>query len=248
MSSTWGNNLKISIFGESHSKGIGVVIDGIPAGTPVDFPRLLYFLSRRSSRGGKLDTPRIEKDYPQIVSGLLPDPNDPDKLIACGTPVCAYIENANTKSKDYDQLRSVARPGHADYTGFVRYHGHNDIRGGGHFSGRMTAPLCFAGGIAKQYLRSFGVEVGAQSACSGSIHDQPFDPVSINPETLLAVQDKFFPVMDDHAGEQMQRLIEKSREQLDSVGGIIECAVTGLSAGIGDPMFDCVESGRTQLS
>ena len=247
MSSTWGNNLKISIFGESHSKGIGVVIDGIPAGTPVDFPRLLYFLSWRSSRGGKLDTPRIEKDYPQIVSGLLPDPNDPDKLIACGTPVCAYIENANTKSKDYDQLRSVARPGHADYTGFVRYHGHNDIRGGGHFSGRMTAPLCFAGGIAKQYLRSFGVEVGAHIACIGSIHDQPFDPVSINPETLLAVQDKFFPVMDDHAGEQMQRLIEKSREQLDSVGGIIECAVTGLSAGIGDPMFDCVESRIASL-
>lgn len=133
MSSTWGNHIKISIFGESHSKGIGIVIDGVPAGTVIDFSSLLLFMARRSSKGGKLDTPRLEKDFPQIQSGLLSDPKDPNRLIACGTPICALIENTNTQSKDYDQLRSVARPGHADYTGFVRYHGFNDIRGGGHF-------------------------------------------------------------------------------------------------------------------
>lgn len=247
MSSTWGTNIKISIFGESHSKGIGVVIDGIPAGTRLDPERLLHFLARRSSRGGKLDTPRIEKDFPQIISGLLPDEGHPGYMIACGTPVCALIENGNTQSKDYEQLRAVARPGHADYTGFVRYHGCNDIRGGGHFSGRLTAPLCFAGGIAKQYLRGFGIEVGAHIASIGSVQDKPFDPVLIEPDTLPAVQEKFFPVLDDKAGERMQKLIEHCRDQLDSVGGVIECAIAGVPAGIGDPMFDCVESKISSL-
>ena len=144
MSSTWGSNLKISIFGESHFKAIGIVIDGIPAGTVIDREQLLAFLARRSSRGGKLDTPRIEADQPQLLSGMLPDPQDLNLLVACGTPVCAMIENANTQSKDYDQLRSVARPGHADFTGFRRYHGCNDIRGGGHFSrsSDRSAVLC----------------------------------------------------------------------------------------------------------
>ena len=208
MSSTWGTNIKISIFGESHSKGIGVVIDGIPAGTRLDPERLLHFLARRSSRGGKLDTPRIEKDFPQIISGLLPDEGHPGYMIACGTPVCALIENGNTQSKDYEQL---------------------------------------AGGIAKQYLRGFGIEVGAHIASIGSVQDKPFDPVSIEPDTLLAVQEKFFPVLDDKAGERMQKLIEHCRDQLDSVGGVIECAIAGVPAGIGDPMFDCVESKISSL-
>ncbi len=247
MSSTWGHNLKISIFGESHSKGIGIVIDGVPAGTVVDFQALLLFMARRSSKGGCLDTPRLEKDFPIIQSGLLPDPKEPQRLIACGTPICALIENNNTQSKDYDQLRSVSRPGHADYTGFVRYHGCNDIRGGGHFSGRLTAPLCFAGGIAKQYLRTHNIEIGAHIASVGSIHDAALDPVSVDWKTLSMLQEKFFPVLDDAAGQQMQRLIEKSREQLDSVGGVIECAAVGLPAGLGDPMFDCVESKLASL-
>ena len=195
MSSTWGSNLKISIFGESHSKAIGIVIDGIPAGTVIDREQLLAFLARRSSRGGKLDTPRIEADQPQLLSGMLPDPQDPNLLVACVTPVCAMIENANTQSKDYDQLRSVARPGHADFTGFMRYHGCNDIRGGGHFSGRLTAPLCFAGAIAKQYLRQYGIEVGAHIRSIGSVEDNPFDPVTVSASTLLAVQEKFLSLI-----------------------------------------------------
>lgn len=129
----------------------------------------------------------------------------------------------------------------------MRYHGCNDIRGGGHFSGRLTAPLCFAGGIAKQYLRGFGIEVGAHIASIGSVQDKPFDPVSIEPDTLLAVQEKFFPVLDDKAGERMQKLIEHCRDQLDSVGGVIEWRHRGVPAGIGDPMFDCVESKISSL-
>ena len=206
MSSTWGNNLKLSIFGESHSKAIGIVLDGVPAGTVIDFQSLLFFMARRSSKGGKLDTPRLEKDFPIIQSGLLPDERDPQRLIACGTPICALIENSNTQFKDYEQMKTVARPGHADYTGFMRYHGCNDVRGGGHFSGRLTA------------LR-----------------------------TLLSVQEKFFPVLDNAAGQQMQQLIEDSRDRLDSVGGIIECAALGLPAGLGDPMFDCIESRISSL-
>ena len=124
MSSTWGNNLKISIFGESHSKAIGIVIDGMPAGTVIDFQNILFFMARRSSKGGKLDTPRLEKDFPVIQSGLLPDPKESGRFVACGTPICAVIENSNTQPKDYEQLKSVARPGHADYTGFVLRRAH----------------------------------------------------------------------------------------------------------------------------
>ena len=242
MSSTWGNKLKISIFGESHSKGIGIVIDGIPAGTVVDFPQLLDFMGRRSSKGGSLDTARIEADFPQIQSGLLPDVNNPNLLIACGTPICAVIENNNTRSKDYDKMRSIARPGHADYTGFVRYNGFNDIRGGGHFSGRLTAPLCFAGAVAVQFLRSQGIEVGAHIASVAGIADKAFDPVSVSAQELREVTGKFFPVLDEMQGQKMQDRIRQAKEEQDSVGGIIECAAVGLSAGLGSPMFDCVES------
>ncbi len=247
MSSTWGNNLKLSIFGESHSKAIGIVLDGVPAGTVIDFQSLLFFMARRSSKGGKLDTPRLERDFPIIQSGLLPDEQDPQRLIACGTPICALIENSNTQSKDYEQMKTIARPGHADYTGYVRYHGCNDVRGGGHFSGRLTAPLCFAGAVAKQFLRSKGIEVGAHIACVGSVQDTRFDPVGLDLRTLLSVQEKFFPVLDDSAGQQMQQLIEDSRDRLDSVGGIIECAALGLPTGLGDPMFDCIESRISSL-
>ena len=243
MSSTWGSNLKISIFGESHSKAIGIVIDGIPAGTVIDREQLLAFLARRSSRGGKLDTPRIEADQPQLLSGMLPDPQDSNLLVACGTPVCAMIENANTQSKDYDQLRSVARPGHADFTGFMRYHGCNDIRGGGHFSGRLTAPLCFAGAIAKQYLRQYGIEVGAHIRLIGSVEDNPFDPVTVSASTLLAVQEKFFPVLR-RCCRRTDAAAHCRQPRPTGFGGRCssERASVGLPAGIGDPMFDCIES------
>lgn len=247
MSSTWGNHLKISIFGESHSEGIGVVMDGIPAGTVLNFQELLTFMGRRSSHGGALDTARIEADFPQIQSGFLPSTDDPNLLIACGTPVCALIKNNNTRSKDYEQMRSIARPGHADYTGFVRYQGYNDIRGGGHFSGRLTAPLCFAGGVALQYLKSMEIHVGAHIASVGNIRDLRFDPVSITKDILSEVTCKFFPVLDDEIGQKMQLLIESVKQSGDSVGGSIECSVVGLPAGLGDPMFDCVESRIASL-
>lgn len=242
MSSTWGKQIKLSIFGESHSKGIGVVIDGIPAGTKISFSELLRFMQRRSSRGGQLDTPRIEQDFPQIQCGFLPDSENPDLLIACGTPVCAVIANSNTRSQDYNKLSDTARPGHADYTGFVRYHGCNDPRGGGHFSGRLTAPLCFAGGIAKQILRSYRIEIGAHISRVGSVADEPLDPVSVDSKTLISLQQSFFPVLNQTAGEEMQQLISAAKERQDSLGGIIECAAVGLPAGIGDPIFDGIEN------
>ena len=219
MSSTWGTNIKISIFGESHSKGIGVVIDGIPAGTRLDPERLLHFLARRSSRGGKLDTPRIEKDFPQIISGLLPDEGHPGYMIACGTPVCALIENGNTQSKDYEQLRAVARPATPTTPALCATTAATTSGAADTFPAADPLPCALRAASPSSNLRGFGIEVGAHIASIGSVQDKPFDPVSIEPDTLLAVQEKFFPVLDDKAGERMQKLIEHCRDQLDSVGG-----------------------------
>ncbi len=240
MSSNWGNDLRLSIFGESHSTAIGAVLDGLPAGEPIDWEELLRFMARRSSKGGKTDTPRLEADLPQIQSGLW-------EGVTTGTPLCAVIENTNTRSRDYDQLRHLARPGHADYTGFLRYGGHADVRGGGHFSGRLTAPLVFAGGVCRQILARRGITIGAHIAAAAGIPDTPFDPVSVSAHQLAEVTAKPFPVVDDAAGEAMIAAIDEARQQQDSVGGIIECAVVGLPGGLGSPMFDGVENRLASL-
>lgn len=240
MSSTWGRHLKLSVWGESHSAAIGAVLDGVPTGQAVNMDELLFFMSRRSSQGGALDTPRIEKDFPEIQSGIVEN-------ITCGTPICAVIRNGNTKSKDYSELAQKARPGHADYTGFVRYGGHNDIRGGGHFSGRLTAPLVFAGGICRQLLQSRGISIAAHIRSVHTIQDQPFSPLGLSGDTIQRLNHSFFPVLDEGAGKQMKACIEAAREQQNSVGGVVECAVCGLPAGLGDPLFDNVESTIASL-
>ena len=240
MSSSWGNDLRLSIFGESHSTAIGAVLDGLPAGEPIDWEELLRFMARRSSKGGKTDTPRLEADLPQIQSGLW-------EGVTTGTPLCAVIENTNTRSRDYDQLRHLARPGHADYTGFLRYGGHADVRGGGHFSGRLTAPLVFAGGVCRQILARRGITIGAHIAAAAGIPDTPFDPASVSAGQLAEVTAKPFPVVDDAAGEAMIAAIDQARQQQDSVGGIIECALVGLPGGLGSPMFDGVENRLASL-
>lgn len=240
MSSSWGTDLRLSIFGESHSAAIGAVLDGLPAGEPIDWEELLRFMARRRSQGGKTDTPRREADLPQIQSGLLDG-------VTTGTPLCAVIPNANTRSQDYDQLRHLARPGHADYTGFLRYGGHADVRGGGHFSGRLTAPLVFAGGVCRQILARRGIVIGAHIAAAAGIPDTPFDPVLVNAGQLASVTAKPFPVLDDAAGEAMVAAIDQARLAQDSVGGIIECAVVGLPGGLGSPMFDGVENRLASL-
>ena len=234
MSSRWGRQFQISIFGESHGAGIGVVIDGVPAGFTLDLEELYAFLKRRAPGRNRASTPRQESDLPELVSGV-------QDGRTTGAPLTALIRNSDQHSKDYSELASTARPGHADYTGYLRYAGCNDVRGGGHFSGRLTAPLCIAGGIAKQILARRGIFVGAHLQAAAGIQDERF-PLYPSRELLEGIGAKAFPVLNDGAGEKMQAAILEAKSSLDSVGGVIECAAVGLPAGLGDPMFEGVEN------
>ena len=234
MSSEFGHLLKVSVFGQSHGKAIGVNIDGLPAGETIDLDELNAFLDRRKTGKNALSTARKESDIPVFLSGL-------ENGVTCGFPLCAVIENSDQHSSDYSELLDKPRPSHADYTARVKWGGHADMRGGGHFSGRLTAPLCVAGGIAKQILARRGVYVGAHLAAVGTEDDAPF-PLRPTKELFDSIAAKPFPVLDDRAGERMQALILDARQNLDSVGGIIECAAIGLPAGLGDPMFDGIEN------
>ena len=235
MSSDFGKKVKILIFGQSHSEAIGVVIDGLPVGEEIDLDVVQKFMERRAPGRNAYSTPRKEADMPRVVSGLFEGKT-------CGAPICAIIENTNTRSKDYDKLKDLPRPGHADFTAWVKYDGYNDHRGGGHFSGRLTAPLCFAGAVCKQILERKGIHVGAHILSVKGVKDASFDAVCIDADTLEGVTSKVFPVQDDAAGEAMQAVIAAAKEKGDSVGGIVECAVTGLPVGVGEPMFDGLES------
>ena len=236
MSSTYGENLKLSIFGQSHGPAIGMTLDGIPAGLPVDVEALQQFLNRRAPGQNDWSTPRREEDRPEFLAGLLDG-------YTCGAPIAAVIHNTNTRSGDYQNLKDCPRPGHADYTAAVKYGGFQDAAGGGHFSGRLTAPLCIAGGLCKQWLAEMGIQVGAHILAVGECGDQYFDPM--DPELETVGTD--FPVLDPEAGEAMRDFIAQARTAGDSVGGIVECAVTGLPAGIGEPMFGGVESRIAQI-
>lgn len=235
MSSTFGKNLHISVFGGSHTEAIGVVIDGLPAGETIDQDALLLQMARRAPGRDKSSTPRKESDIPRILCGLLDG-------VTTGAPLCLIIENTNIRSKDYSDLKIHPRPGHADYTAFVRYGGHNDIRGGGHFSGRLTACLVAAGGIARQILQRRGILIGAHALQIGPVFDRRFDPVSISPEELIRLSETYFALLDPEKESAMRDVIEEARMAQDSIGGIVECAVTGLPAGLGSPMFDGVEN------
>ena len=234
MSSVYDGNLTVSIFGQSHAPAIGVTIDGLPAGLPVDLDALGRFLRRRAPGQNAWSTPRKEADLPEFLCGLKDGRT-------CGAPLTAIIRNTNTRSGDYENLMDIPRPGHADYTAQVKFGGAQDAAGGGHFSGRLTAPLCIAGGIAKQILARHGVFIGAHLAAVGTEDDEAF-PLYPTDELFRAVAAKPFPTISDAAGERMQRLILSAREAQDSVGGIVECAAIGLPAGLGDPMFDGIEN------
>ncbi len=234
MSSTLGNNLKISVFGESHGNGIGVVIDGLPAGKTIDMEAVLVQMKRRAPGRDKTATPRKESDAPKILSGMLGS-------TLTGAPLCAVIENTNTRSQDYGNLMTKPRPGHSDYTAFVKYHAANDVRGGGHFSGRITAPIVFAGAVCRQLLAEKGIKIAAHISRIGSVSDRGFDPVSIDNGLMTRLSESSFALIDEAVEEKLRAEVEAARLQQDSVGGVIECAVTGLPAGIGDPMFDGVE-------
>ena len=236
MSSTYGENLKLSIFGQSHGPAIGMTLDGIPAGLPVDFDKLQQFLNRRAPGQNDWSTPRREEDRPEFLGGILDG-------YTCGAPIAAVIYNKNTRSGDYENLKNCPRPGHADYTAQIKYGGFQDVAGGGHFSGRLTAPLCIAGGLCKQWLEEMGIQIGAHILAIGECGDTYFDPM--DPEIESVGSD--FPVLDPEAGKAMRDWIAQARAAGDSVGGIIECAVTGLPAGIGEPMFGGVESRIAQI-
>lgn len=266
MSSTFGRSIKVTVFGESHASAIGVTIDGLPAGMEIDTAELRAFMKRRAPGQNKYSTPRKEADVPEFICGVIGRENfasslaaktsqavpasgspaanaepaangkatepaesaetgdmEPEKLYTCGTPVTAIIRNSNTRSKDYSEMADKPRPGHADFTGFVKYGGFGDIRGGGHFSGRLTAPMCIAGGIFIQDLKRRGIE----------IHAEPVEIAGIR-------------VTDDVSRARALAAIDEARENQDSVGGIIECVVTGVPAGIGDPMFDGIENEIAQ--
>ena len=224
MSSSWGNTIKISIFGESHGAAIGVVLDGLPAGIPIDMEDLLSFMDRRRPGKALFATSRKESDTPHILSGYYHGQTT-------GTPLAIVIQNADTHSTDYKEMEHIARPAHADFTGHLRYRGAQDPRGGGHFSGRLTAPLVAAGGIARQILRPNGIDIGAHIASVGEQHDLLFDPVRLHAEALFSPGKKVFPVLDDIAGEKMQKLIESCRMAQDSVGGVVRMRCYRFSCG-----------------
>lgn len=236
MSSTYGEHLKLSIFGQSHGAAIGACLDGIPAGLPVDMDALTAFLGRRAPGQNAYSTPRKEADAPEILAGITDGST-------CGAPIAAIIRNTNTRSGDYDNLKDCPRPGHADYTAQMKYGGFQDTAGGGHFSGRLTAPICIAGGLCKQWLERRGIYIAAHIAAIAGILDRPFDPTA--PELRAVHAD--FPVLDETRGLRMREKIEEARSIGDSVGGIIECAVTGLPAGLGEPMFGGMEGKLAQI-
>lgn len=243
MSSTVGNVLRLSIFGESHSPAIGCSLDGLPAGIPIDMDALQAFLERRAPGRSKTATERKEADKPEILSGIHEGVTD-------GAPFAAIIRNANTRSGDYEGLRSVPRPGHADYPARIKFGNWHDVAGGGHFSGRLTAPLCIAGGIALQALASLGITVAAHIASLGpdGIADEGLDELALDESQLARLRVRAFPTISSDAEERMTQAILDARASKDSIGGIIECAAYGVPAGIGDPMFDGLENRIARLA
>lgn len=237
MSSTYGENLKLTIFGQSHGAAIGMTLDGIPAGLPVDFDELQVFLNRRAPGQNNWSTPRKEGDRPEFLAGILDG-------FTCGAPIAAVIHNTNTRSGDYANLKDCPRPGHADYTAQMKYGGFQDAAGGGHFSGRLTAPLCIAGGLCKQWLAERGIRVAGRIASIAGVTDD-FEVNTLNPQLDLIGTD--FPVFSPDAGARMREKIAEARSECDSVGGIIECYITGVPAGLGEPMFGGVESRIAQI-
>jgi chorismate synthase len=229
------NQISYHIFGESHGNGIGVVIEHLPAGVKLNFDEIEQDMTRRRAKSDGTSTTRIEADAPEILSGVF-------EGYTTGAPLAALIRNQNTRSGDYTRTKDLARPSHADYTGNLRYRGYQDYRGGGNFSGRLTAPLVFAGAVAKQVLKTRGITVGAHILQIGNVKEPSFDPVAVNAAQLKAIAAKPFSVIDDEIGEQMKETIRAAGKNITSVGGIIQCAIVGVEPGIGQNDFDSVES------
>ncbi len=235
MRGQWGEKLSLSIFGESHGEAVGIVIDGLPSGIAVDTELVAADMARRAPGRDPSATPRRESDAVRILSGVY-------RGITTGAPLCGVIGNTNVRPQDYDAVPGAMRPGHADYTGWVKYHGFNDPRGGGHFSGRLTAPLVFAGAIARQILSRLGITIGAHIQSIHTVRDMLLDDAAVDAAQLMALRSRAFPVLDESVEADMRAAIEQAREQGDSVGGVVACAAAGVPAGWGEPFFGSVES------
>jgi len=235
MKNTFGNALGLTIFGESHGAAVGAVLDGLAAGLPVDEAYIAERMDRRRARGDGLSTSRTEPDVVEFLSGVV-------NGHTTGTPITMMIRNTNTRSGDYAKTADLLRPGHADYTAYAKYEGWQDARGGGHFSGRLTAPLVFAGAVASQILARRGIAVGSHILRLAGIADRPFQSTGEEAAMLQSLKEETLPVLDKEKAPLMEARIMAARDDFDSVGGVIECMVTGLPAGLGDPFFDSVES------
>ena len=238
----YGKNINISVYGGSHDPEIGILASGLPQNFAFDPAELANFMKRRAPGRNALSTARKEEDLPVFLSGVR------ENFILDGNTLHAVIRNTNQRSSDYNNLSFVPRPSHADFAARMKYGDAVDLRGGGHFSGRLTAPLCIVGGICLQYLRTKGIHVGAHVYSIGDINDTPFDLATVGTEELsLLAQREDFPVLNESAGESMRALIEKIRADGDSIGGVVECAVVGLPVGLGEHMFDGVENRLSSI-
>lgn len=240
MSGTWGNKIKLSIFGESHGKAVGITIDGLSPGIELDINHINKEMERRAPGKSKLSTSRQESDSFEILSGYF-------NGRTTGTPLCAVIYNSNQHSRDYEKTKNLMRPSHGDLTGYIKYEGFNDYRGGGHFSGRLTAPLVFAGAICRQILETKSITIGSHIKSIAKISDDSFNPILVNDETLKKLSAKDFPLLNEAVESEMKETILRAKEEKDSVGGVIETAAVNLPIGLGDPFFDSVESTLSHL-
>lgn len=237
--STFGTKIKLTIFGESHASAVGCVLEGLPAGERINLKALNAFLARRAPGRSDLSSQRKEADEPQFLSGLKDG-------VLTGAALSAIIANADVRSADYAKLKDLPRPGHADYPAFVKYNGFNDNRGGGEFSGRLTAPLCVAGGIVLQLLEKRGIHIGAHIAQIATVGDKIFDAANVSVSTLKRLNRMAFPTISGVSGKMMQETIMAARDEGDSVGGVVELAAVGVPAGVGGPLFDGLENRLSQ--
>lgn len=237
---TWGRHIRLSLFGESHGEAVGIVIDNLPPGFAIDMDAVRGQMARRAPGRAPWSTPRWESDEVRILSGVASGRTT-------GAPVCASIENTNAHSTDYDAIRHTPRPGHADWPAFAKYGGHADMRGGGHFSGRLTAPLLFAGAVAMQLIGAHGIVIGSHMMSIADIVDDSFDPVAVDAVVLRQLAQNPFPVLNSSVSGPMIESIMTAGEQGDSVGGIVETAAVGVPAGLGSPFFESMESRVASL-
>lgn len=235
MGSYWGDKVRVSIFGESHGTAIGVVIDGLPSGEKIDMDEVYAQMSRRAPGNDKTATPRKEADKPEILSGML-------NGYTTGAPLAAVIYNTNTRSGDYGNIMAAPRPGHSDYTAHLRYEGYNDVRGGGHFSGRLTANMVFAGAVIRQILKRKGIDIAAHIYSIGDVYDDSFNPTGISNELIARLNTEKFALVNPAKEDALRAEVASAAEKGDSIGGVVECIVQGMPSGLGNPMFGGVEN------